>query len=106
MPMSGTMRVRDLARPSAPERSPTKSSGLAPVAVRILAMLSVEGQRSLPLAALRLLLLKVVGSSPASFARPDGDMPLRAASASIARQIWGWVSILDDVDIRNQSEFR
>ena len=100
MPMSGTRRMRaDLARPSAPESRATKSSRLAPVAARILARLSVEGQRSLPLAALRLDLLKVVGSSPASLAKPrrrhavaggksvDGAPDLRVGEHPGGRQI-------------------
>src|SRR3954454_24576201 len=41
---------------------------------------SVEGQRSRPSEVTRLDLLKVVGSSPARLARPDGDKPARAAS--------------------------
>src|SRR5882672_12443638 len=71
----------------------TNSSSDSSVADRILARLSVEGQRSFPLAVPRLLLLKVVGSNPASLAKPEGDMPCRAARASMARQICGWVSI-------------
>src|SRR6185312_5092780 len=90
MPINGTMRVREAWLPI----SATKSSRLAPVAARIFDTLSVEGQRSFPLAAPRLLLLKVVGSNPASLAKPDGDNPLRAASASIAVQICLCVSIV------------
>ena len=44
-----------------------------PVTARIFDRLSVEGQRGLPSALMRLLLLNVVGSSPAFFARPDGE---------------------------------
>ena len=49
----------------------TKSGIEVAVVVRILAMLSVEGQRSLPSLEKRLLLLNVVGSSPARRASPD-----------------------------------
>ena len=47
-----------------------------PVASRILAMLSVDGQRGRPSAATRLDLLKVVGSSPARRASPEALRPL------------------------------
>src|SRR5690606_1738980 len=58
-----------------------------PVAPRILATLSVLGQRGLPPRDTRLLLLKVVGSSPALRASPETDRPCSAASASIAAQM-------------------
>src|SRR6516164_3369547 len=91
MPIRGTMRARTVLFSAT---RATKSSSPEPVANRTLARLSVEGHRSFPLAEPRLLLLKVVGSSPASLASPEGDMPCRAASSSMARQIWEWVNIL------------
>ena len=48
-----------------------KSSRLEPVARNALAIDSVDGQRRRPLGATRFDLLKLVGSRPASFARPD-----------------------------------
>src|SRR5437588_12300273 len=92
MPIRGTMRARTV-RPDSLTRA-INSSSEAPVADSTLARLSVEGQRCFPLAVPRLLLLKVVGSSPASLARPEGEVPWRAARASMARQICGWVSML------------
>src|SRR3984885_2951591 len=91
MPIRGTMRALIVLLSAT---RATKSSRPEPVADNTLARLSVEGQRSFPLAVPRLLLLKVVGSRPASLARPEGDMPCRAARASKARQIWEWVNIL------------
>src|SRR5262249_20129064 len=38
-------------------------------------------------------LLKVVGSSPARRASPEGDSPARSASRSSAPHTWPWVSI-------------
>ena len=75
------------------EISPTKTSGVTFVAVSDLATDSVEGQRSRPPGVIRFDLLKVVGSSPARLASPDGYNPARAASRSIAVQICAWVSI-------------
>src|SRR5262249_55382575 len=92
MPIRGTMRKRMAGFPPSFTRV-TKASKDDSVAASTLARLSVDGQRNFPLAAPRLLLLKVVGSRPASLARPDGDIPWRAARASMARQICGWVSI-------------
>ncbi len=43
------------------------------VTAKTLEMLSVDGQRGLPSALMRLLLLNVVGSSPAFFAKPEGE---------------------------------
>src|ERR1700719_1080706 len=54
---------------------------------------SVDGQRSRPSGVMRLDLLKVVGSSPARLASPEGDSPERSASRSSAVQIWPWVSV-------------
>ena len=54
---------------------------------------SVEGQRWRWSEVTRFDLLKVVGSSPARLARPDGEVPARLASASIAPQICAWVSM-------------
>jgi hypothetical protein len=51
-------------------------------------MLSVDGQRSFPFEAMRLLLLNIVGSSPDSFAIPEAECPLLAAKLSIAAQTW------------------
>src|SRR6185312_582676 len=65
----------------------------APVAARDLATDSVEGQRGRPSGVMRLDLLKVVGSSPAFLARPEGVSLARAASRSRAVQIWLCVSM-------------
>src|ERR1700743_251080 len=91
MALRGTLRARVVLFSATRAMN---SSSPAPVADRTLARLSVEGQRSFPLAAPRLLLLKVVGSRPASLARPEGDMPCRAARASMARQIWVCVNMI------------
>ena len=48
------------------------------VAASDLATDLVEGQRARPSGVIRLDLLKVVGSSPARLASPDGDSPARA----------------------------
>ena len=72
--------------------SANSSSGV-PVTSRILAMLSVLGQRGRPSCVKRFERLKAVGSSPASRARADGDRWRRAAIASIACQIQSWVSV-------------
>ena len=85
------------AAPPAPRRSQsaisdTKDSTLTPVAASDLATNSVEGQRARPSGVMRFDLLKVVGSSPARLASPDGDSLARAASRSIAVQIWVCVS--------------
>ena len=71
----------------------TKVSIEVPVAASALASDSVDGQRSRPSAVTRLDLLKVVGSSPARRASPEGDSPARSASRSSAAQTWPWVSI-------------
>src|SRR6478609_11246055 len=63
------------------------------VAASALATDSVEGQRSRPSEVMRFDLLKVVGSSPARLASPEGDSPERSASRSSAVQIWPWVSM-------------
>ena len=65
-------RAAALAVASSPEARATKSSRLAPVAASTLARLSVDGQRSFPLAAPRLLLLKVVGSRPGELGQTGG----------------------------------
>src|SRR5687767_13838641 len=67
---------------------------LVPVAPSDFATDSVDGQRGRPSGVMRLDLLKVVGSRPAFFARPEAESPLRAASRSSADQIWAWVSIV------------
>jgi DNA gyrase subunit A len=59
---------------------------------------SVEGQRSRPLPEERLDLLKVVESSPALRARPEAVAPWAAASASMAPQIWWWVSMTNPLE--------
>ena len=69
----------------APTR-PRNWSRRVPVASRILASDSVEGHRGRPLLAARFDLLKVVASSPARRASPDGLRPWALASASIAPQ--------------------
>jgi hypothetical protein len=51
------------------------SSRLAPVAFRILATDSVDGQRSRPSGLVRLERLKLVASRPDLRARPDADKP-------------------------------
>ena len=66
---------------------------LTPVADNDLATDSVDGQRALPSGVMRFDLLKVVGSSPARLARPDGDNLARAANRSSALQICAWVSM-------------
>src|ERR1700680_544031 len=63
------------------------------VAASALASDSVDGQRSRPSAVMRLDLLKVVGSSPARLASPEGDSPPRSASRSSAVQTWPWVNM-------------
>src|SRR3546814_15117730 len=68
---------------------PPNSPSEAPVAFSTLASDSVLGQRCLPSLVMRLLLLKVVGSSPAWRASPEGERLYRAARRSIARQtLW------------------
>src|SRR5712664_1981166 len=64
-----------------------------PVACSDFAIDSVDGQRGRPSGVMRLDLLKVVGSSPAFLARPEGESPARAARRSSAVQIWAWVSM-------------
>ena len=62
---------------AAPRRITTlmNSSSEAPVAARILAIDSVEGQRSRPSGPMRLERLKVVASRPALRARPEAVKP-------------------------------
>ena len=64
------------------------------MASRILDTLSVLGQRDLPCLVVRLLLLNVVGSSPARFASPEAERPLRSARRSMPRQIALCVSMI------------
>src|SRR5262245_34976177 len=73
--------------------SSTKVSISVPVALSALATDSVDGQRARPSGVIRLDRLKVVGSRPAFFARPDAESPERAARRSRAVQIWACVSI-------------
>jgi hypothetical protein len=70
-----------------------KSSKLAPVDSRTLAMLSVEGQRGRPSPVTRFDLLNEVGSRPALLASPDAERPQRRASASMAFHTFVWVSL-------------
>src|ERR1700736_3537493 len=75
------------------------------VAARILAMLSVEGQRGRPSAATRFERLKVVASRPAFRASPDALSRFSAGSRSIACQIRSWDSTSDlrpDLGERNK----
>ena len=81
---SASSRLTDAA--SGPSRSATKSARSERVAPRILAIDSIDGQRGRPSAAVRFDGLKVVGSSPARRARPEGVSPLRRASRSMADQ--------------------
>src|SRR3954453_17202358 len=69
------------------------------VAARHFATDSVDGQRWRWSGVRRLDLLKVVGSRPARLASPEGDVPARAASASMAPQIWLWVSMADGAGV-------
>ena len=64
-----------------------KSLADAPVAASIFEMLHVDGQRGCPKTVIRLLLLKVVGSSPLLFASPEQVIPWSCANSSIACQI-------------------
>src|SRR5215468_4767312 len=77
----------------------TNSAKLMLVAPSTLAMLSVDGQRGRPSHAMRLLLLKVVGSRPARRARPEADSLRSAASRSIAFQISGWRSMVRSLSL-------
>src|SRR5262249_30882095 len=88
--MSGTLFI--VALPPSVIRV-RKVSNLVLVACRALATDSVEGQRWRPSGVTRLDLLKVVGSRPAFFARPDGVILARAAKRSMAVQIWLWLSM-------------
>ena len=63
-----------------------KSWILAPVDDKILEILFVDGHLGCPSLDQRLLLLKVVGSSPLHFAKPEQDIPCSVAKCSIARQ--------------------
>src|SRR5690606_39449567 len=84
---AGGRRSADARRPS-----PRKVAMSVCIACRILAMLSVEGQRGRPSDATRLDLLNVVGSSPALRARPEAVRWLRSARRSIAAQMREWES--------------
>ena len=52
-----------------------KSWGAECVAFNIFDIVSVDGQRGCPNTDARLLLLKVVGSNPLRFAKPEQDIP-------------------------------
>ena len=65
---------------------------------------AVEGQRGRPSGVTRLDLLNVVGSRPAFLASPDGVILARAASRSMAVQIWLCVSMGMDAGTRLWSE--
>ena len=72
----------------APPLSPiyeTYSLNVAPVAAKTLATLSVLGQRRLPSAVTRLLLLNVVGSRPNRLTKPEAENLYSDAIRSIAR---------------------
>ena len=71
-----------------------------PVAASDLATNSVDGQRGRPSGVMRLDLLKVVGSSPAFLASPEGVSPEWAAKRSSAFQIWLWVSMRTSVTMQ------
>src|SRR3981081_770620 len=92
-PIIGTVRAGP--RTAAPIRA-TNWSTVVLVAARHFATDSVDGQRCRWSGVTRLDLLKVVGSRPARLARPEGDVPARAASASMASQICVWVSMAED----------
>jgi hypothetical protein len=92
-PISGTLCIAAL--PPSVIRV-TKVSNFVLVACSALATDSVEGHRGRPSGVTRLDLLNVVGSSPAFLARPDGVSLARAASRSMAVQIWLWVSMAMD----------
>jgi hypothetical protein len=94
-PIIGTVRA---PLRGAPPTSATNWSSVTPVAARHFATDSVEGQRWRWSEVTRFDLLKVVGSSPARLARPDGEVPARLARASIASQICAWVSMGDARD--------
>ncbi len=64
-----------------------KSSGFAPTADIIFAILDVDGQRGCSYFEKRLLLLNVVGSKPLHFASPEQDILCSRANSSIACQI-------------------
>ena len=59
----------------------------------ILEIVPVDGQRGCPNMVNRLLLLKVVGSSPLRFASPEQDILCSCANNSIAFQICSCVMI-------------
>ena len=70
-----------------------KSSSDAPVEANILEILFVDGHRGCPSLDQRLLLLKVVGSKPLLFAKPEQDILCSVANFSIARHTSSWVII-------------
>src|ERR687891_2271894 len=71
----------------------TKASKVVSVALKILARLSVLGQRGLLCLVTRLLGLNVVGSRPARRARPEAERPRSRASRSMPCQTWSCVNI-------------
>ena len=77
-----------------------KVSTELPVAASDLATDLVDGQRGRPSGVMRLDLLKVVGSSPAFLASPEGVSPECAAKRSSAFQIWLWVSMAISVPMQ------
>src|SRR3981081_2511081 len=95
-PIIGTVRAGP--RTAAPIRA-TNWSTVVLVAARHFATDSVDGQRCRWSGVTRLDLLKVVGSRPARLARPEGEVPARAASASMASQICVWVSMADGAGV-------
>lgn len=69
---------------------------LISIAISTRAILSMRGHRGMPFGLSRFERLKVVGSSPASLASPEGDMFLSAAMASRRAQAHPAVSVSDD----------
>lgn len=78
------------------------SASPKPVAFRTFAKLHVVGHRFSPNRLMRLLLLNVVASNPASFASPEQDRCIHFARFMIASHNWSFVisfSFFDDTPI-------
>ena len=82
-----------------------KSCGCECVADKIFAILLVEGQRGCSYLENRLLLLKVVGSKPLHFARPEQESPWSRAKSSIAFQICSCVMVTSSLFFAFCSQF-
>jgi hypothetical protein len=83
--MTGKLRpIETCDRPGTKEKNSTSPIEVASI---ILAMLSVLGHLNRPSLVTLLLLLNVVGSSPARRAKADGDRPCALANPSIAPQM-------------------